>query len=49
VGYFLQSNSSPDDAAGWKNDTNALSVAGGIATVSVDVTASPRFYRLVLP
>ena len=49
VGYILQSSSSPGGAAGWKPDTNALSIAGGVATVSLDVTASPRFFRLVLP
>jgi hypothetical protein len=49
VGYILQSSLSPDGAAGWKNDTNALSITSGIATVSVDVTTSPRFYRLILP
>lgn len=48
AGFVLQSCPSLAESPNWTNDTNTVVITNGSANVSTTISASSRFYRLVL-
>ncbi len=49
LGFVLQSAPSLSPPAAWANDTNSVTIANGVATVTAALAPDPGFYRLALP